>query len=101
MSICRGQLGQHRINHTAGSCLGGGGRRSRRSRPRPCGTHHQTQVILRQVDHGRIEIGPLLEGICGHADGERRRSLRHTKVSGKAPGARELLEAPSISEWCG
>lgn len=32
-------------------------------------THHQTQVALREVDHGRVEVCALVE--CGRHDGGR------------------------------
>lgn len=37
--------------------------------------HHKTNIILGEIHHGRVEIGPLVKGIRDHAHGERGRRL--------------------------
>ena len=38
-------------------------------------THHKAEIILGQVDHGRIEVGALIEGICDDSRRKGRRGL--------------------------
>lgn len=37
--------------------------------------HHETDIILGEVHHGRVEVGPLIKGVRDDADGEGGRRL--------------------------
>jgi hypothetical protein len=62
-------------------------------------THHQRQTALGEVDHGGIEIGPLMECRHDHAAGKGSRNLRRDRgqhsgsssgVGGSCDSFREL-----------
>lgn len=45
------------------------------------GTHHQAEVALRQIDHGGVEVGALVEGGRDNRGREGRRGLYKTHMS--------------------
>jgi hypothetical protein len=65
-------------------------------------SHHQRQTALREMDHGRVEIGPLVECRHDHAAGKGSRDLQQAEVS--IPGASKIVAgaatAATAAEAC-